>query len=397
MHRKALTLGASLVLICAPLLGQNKADAQNQVAIQPPEPLTGRSLDRLIRRLNDPDSEVRKAAAEAFQKNVGQYAMFSADYPRPQHTKKRREFQDLAKPYLPRLIALLDSRDNDVVTAASVALVVPGHEARQSSARLSQMILDPTRSENARGWAYWALPYVLPETEPVGPLVLKWLKSSERQAIETTVSGTEKDDGGKQQQTVRIPAVPITMDAGSSLCSGHTLVEVPYFLEIARGKYSSELRQMAISMLASFETDSKRAVPELWQLVHDPDPLIRQATATALMKITNDRKLVGKLETAFNLNADARDSLELEAHDYFEEGLDQSDREMLAKVRLEILPYMVTCDNGFFRRQAIRKLKRLGPAARPALPELRQALTASDKETRQLATEAIRTIEESSR
>jgi HEAT repeat protein len=392
MRRTALTLGATVVLLCATVFGQNKEDAA-----KPQEPLTGRSLDLVIRRLNDPDSKVRKAAAESFENSTGQYAEFNMDYPRPEHAKKRREFQDLARPYLTPLIALLISRDDDVVTAASVALGVVGHEARQASPKLTQVFLDPTRSPDARGFAFWGLRFVLPETEPVGPTVLKLLNSSERRAIEMAVSRTEEGDGGKQKQIVRIPPEPFEFDAGSLLCSGHTLVEVPYVLQVARGKYSSELRQMALSALGSFETDAKSAIPELWKLVHDADPLIRQAAAKALMKMTADPKLVGELETAFNLNADARGSLELEAMRYFEEGLERSDQEMLAKVRLKIMPYMVTCDNGFFRRQAIRKLTRLGPVAKPALPELRKALSASDEETRQLAAEAIREIEASTR
>jgi HEAT repeat protein len=381
MHRKALTFGALLVLFCAPLFGQNKHGAA-----RPQEPFTARSLDLLIRQLNDPDAKVGKAAAESVKDSIALYAVFSADYPRPEHRKKRREFQDLATPHLPRLIALLDSRNDDVVVAASLALGVVGHEAGRASAGLSQVFLDPTRSKDARGWAYWALGFVLPESEPLGPIVLKWLNSSERRSIEKVVARTD-----------RIPHEPLVFDVSELLHSGHTLVEVPYVVGVARGKFPSELRQIAISALGSFETDAKSAVPELWKLVSDPDPLIRQAAARALMKITADRKLVAKLETAFNLDAEAKHWLELEAEDYFEEGLDGSDQEMLANVRLKIMPYMVTCDNGFFRRQAIRKLKRLGTAARPALPELHQALSASEEETRQLADEAIRAIDPSRR
>jgi hypothetical protein len=64
MHRKPLTFCAMLVLLSAPLFGQNKEPAS-----KPPVPLTNRSLDLLIRQLNDPlsasDKETRDLATAA--------------------------------------------------------------------------------------------------------------------------------------------------------------------------------------------------------------------------------------------------------------------------------------------------------------------------------------------
>jgi hypothetical protein len=71
MHRKPLTFFAMLVLLSAPLFGQNKEPTP-----KPPEPLTSRSLDLLIQRLNDWDSKVREATAETSKDYVGQYAEF---------------------------------------------------------------------------------------------------------------------------------------------------------------------------------------------------------------------------------------------------------------------------------------------------------------------------------
>jgi hypothetical protein len=60
---------------------------------------------------------------------------------------------------------------------------------------------------------------------------------------------------------------------------------------------------------------------------------------------------------------------------------------------LEIAVATLKCCRGFHRRQTLRLLAEVGPPARSAIPEVRRLLGDSDPETRQLAREALHSID----
>ncbi len=163
---------------------------------------------------------------------------------------------------------------------------------------------------------------------------------------------------------------------------------VPILVDILRrhrsgGGPSAELRRSVAQILGQIGPRADPAVPDLLELLHDPDPQTRALAALALGKIgTSLDEVVPALAKLLDEPGDRLGALK---------GI----WELRARARGAIPALVVvmrTDADGELRWMATEALAKMGPTAQPALPQLIEALADPVPAVRSHAAESLRKI-----
>jgi HEAT repeat protein len=260
---------------------------------------------------------------------------------------------------------------------------------------------EATRAEHWQS-AVEALAPVLPRDRALGPIVLPILKKTQfpmdgkNPGGEPLVLGLANAD----HQNIAITA---TACAQMLIESDRTLIELPHLIEATSREYPRYVRLCALAVLPQFGAEASSAVASLEKLLSDDDVAIRAFAVIASAQIDGNAKQARlRLKESKLEGEDAR--LVQESVDGWFEQLNQLSRipepeppegieEGGMPFELEIYLDQAKSPHGFHRRAAIREIAKMGRAAKPALPALRDLLKHSEEATRQLAADAIRKIE----
>jgi HEAT repeat protein len=380
-----------LVLITVTSIVVNREMASGSDAPACP---TAKRLQSLVAQLNDAKPEVRKTGGEQLTRAVAEYSCYAISSPSVEQA--RSAFAEEAKPVQTNLIELLRHTDPVVVESAAIALGTIGSNAKPAAPALRLIVLDPKRTAPTRLVALANLAAVTPESESSETVARDFLKSDSAAKLEQVLSDCESSGYANPS----LSGHSIVVEASILLKSGHTTAEVPWLVMIARGAHPRYIRGAAICLLGEFAFDGKTAVPALMTLLKDKDKFIRYCAADALVAILNDRAEVAKVCAALDLSAAEKDDFtkRVDQHLFLNEAEMSALRENLREANggelLDPLRALVSSRNGFYRRAVIRGLGAVGPDARQALPDLRRAENEGDADTRLMAKQAIRQIEQ---
>ncbi len=404
MQRNFFVSAAILFSMICPAIAQN-----TRVAEEKP-------LRFWIQQLNDSDPMVRRKAAEVLSSKAEEFGVWDDGFFEAEWIKRRAAFRQEAKRLLPELLKVLRNdddplRDEYAAIVAAELIMALGPDSRTAQPDLEEIVLNNKASGMLRMMCAYALLTVIPEDEPVGPLVLKMLNALSIEQFEELNGDAqlEGDDTAKRifgdgkrgivamrhnSVATSIPAYAVPLAN-----SGHTKIEVPYLVKIALGAYPPMIRAMAIGTLGALGFDAKSAVPALQKLLKDEDRFVRVWAASSLMTIERDEKLIPELIKSLELIGKERDNCKSEFREYLrQQDLERKQWREIAKgaereVSLTLFVRMLNQGSSFHRRHAIQTLGLMGPGAKPAILEVRKALNDSDKDTRRMAAEAIRQIQ----
>jgi HEAT repeat protein len=175
-------------------------------------------------------------------------------------------------------------------------------------------------------------------------------------------------------------------------------------------------RAAVARLIATLEADARPVLPKLLSSMHDdPDKSVRSASLMAVSRVAEPEDAVTAFRKTLTSDVDASvrglaavrlgklgSAADLAAADLAGAMEDQEDNvarkaaDALIAIGAASVPPAadkLTSTSPNVRRLAVFVLGRLGPAASPALDELRKRLQDEDQEVRQLAELAIRRIE----
>lgn len=321
------------------------------------------------------------------------------DEPNPKEAARRDEFVKRGQERLHDLLRALENKDGEVVEEAANILAMLGSEARPALPQLRRC------AEQAKGMEVCALlsalVHILPEDEPVGPLMIACLESLPDGTFEKPekywmISLRDLSDSEGVEHFHRSVAFATTALMLVLAPAGRTRVEVPSLLWAASPKYPVAVRALALSVLAEFEEDATSALPGLQTLLMDENPLIRLYVGNAILCIKNDRAMLPELIKAMALDPELEKQFRDGAEKSFET-LQEQKAEMKESWRnpevangwIQSMLRGLKHGRGYQKRCAIKYLRSMGSAAWPAVPALVVALNDRDDETRTRAAGAI--------
>lgn len=141
------------------------------------------------------------------------------------------------------------------------------------------------------------------------------------------------------------------------------------------------IRLHAITALGDLGQQAVSATSELLQLLKNSDPNIRRAVLNALGGIHPDRKDMTKIMLQLGSEKRYADVMDI-AQQTGWEGIEMT----------QLLSTILLLPDVSLRRKAINLLENAGAEAKPALPEVTQALEDSDHEVRYMAARAMQHI-----
>jgi HEAT repeat protein len=348
-------------------------------------------LGQQIHNLAAEDLEVRKAAAKelfswikddgaAPAYSIGQYEMYEP--------VAVADFRRRAKPHLPKLIELLEHSDEGVAEAARLLVMRMGPAGKAAT----ETLLKEARDENSDWEDRWAavvvLLYITPETEAVIPKVLPLPKSVEKYSAAKN---------GFSFQLMNWMGIYWVDAIRTIIDSGHTSVEAPHLAKALLEPYPVDFRAMVTYLLGEMGRDAEAAVPTLEKLLDDEHEVVRWVAAESILKITLDEKRIPEIAERLKLAESEREAFEKAMVEHIEIWLSveewPADRDVPDETVRSFARAEVQFARGPRRRQALRMLANAGPAARAALPFIREVLNHKDEETRRLARIAMQRIQ----
>jgi len=349
------------------------------------------SVADAILGLNSPVKEIRSKSVEQLIKETDDLWEADSDLYTVEADKAGQNLISGAKPHLDQLITLLNSDHPESVSTAALVLAKLGADARSALPALQKLFQSQTTSTEVRTSVLAALLHITPGEKPLGPFVLDYLESlPDQQGRELKeLSGQI----GKDPYLGAGIAHAGIAYAGLIIAADRTLVETPFLAQATSPAYPLLIRVVSIDVLGHFQCDAESAVPALQKLLHDREELIQRSAALALVRIQHDPAKVQPLIQALRFNR--------EEEKKFRQSLDVilKERQQLKALSgsagaafVQELIGLLKCKNGFYRRQTIIALGDLGPAAKPAIPALKDFLQDSNQETARRAAEALRKI-----
>lgn len=146
-----------------------------------------------------------------------------------------------------------------------------------------------------------------------------------------------------------------------------------------------QVRSRAATALGQLGKEARPALEDLLEGIHDPAVSVRLACLDALTKLEADPQ--GIVQPLLRLMSSEKEARVLEvANSYFR-------YEGNRGVRLVPALVAVVKENGELREAAMLALAVMGPAARSAVPGLKEALTKAPRERRERLEEVIRILE----
>lgn len=376
------------VLFCTALVAQENNSG-------PEEPA---SISAAITGLNSPQEKVRSASAALLEEkcegsfsNPPEYKWFpfgqelNAD-----ESALHAEIRDCGKACFKDLRLALESHDAHVVRAATKVLALLGLEAGPTLPQLRK--LAEHAKDEERCAALHALVHILPEDEPVGPLVLAYLKSLPKDAI--ALQGMlEEPEIAYFHFSADFSSARIAREL---VRAGRTVVEVPSLVEAASPDYPVLVRAIALNVLALLKDEATSALPRLQALLHDESRVIRLYAGNAILCIEQDPAKLPEVVKAVGLNPEQQAKFRKCADQLFKSVLkEQEELELFAQdpdAAAQMVQHLIRVlkhGPAYHKRLAIRYLKHLGGEARAAVPALAMQLNAPHEEMRSQAAALI--------
>ena len=340
------------------------------------------SVAQHIRRLKSSNAELRQSAIDALS------ATFLTISALPSESGELTKLRKEALPLLPELITLLKHRDEEVAETAMRVIAALESEARAATDTLKEIIQDNQLSPAIRWQAAHALLCVTPETEAVTPFLLEVVASMPRLRERQTLSDDE----------LRLMSVGLLVPAVAEplLSSGHTNVEIPHLLQATTPAYPGDVRAFVIAILAEFGPDATEAVPTLRTLLQSQDHIVQACAADAILRIERDPDVMPELAVRLGLHDETLREFEQAAQALFDgrSEISETFREALVEKEAFILALLRSQlkARGPIRRETLRLIADVGPAANATAPDVRKLLDDRDAETRQLAAGALRRL-----
>lgn len=341
-------------------------------------------LGQWIADLGSDNEQTRKAASQ----ELGSYEHVFEVPGRDEDWDEIDRVRVEVKPHLQALQALLKSPYDDSRITAILLLAAIGQEASVANPVLLDILQSKEADEGVRQMAATALLFTTPPEQPVGPVLLKEIRSS------TKRQDQEEDDPVGGAAGAGIAAVGVTL---MLVTSGRTGTELPTLIELTRPEFSLGIRLTMIATLAELDAEAKPALPALRELLADEDRTVRVSAGSALLHIKGSLEefpdIAKRLELDDKENRQLREGLlqaERQRHDM---------RKWLRENAAELVPQLMRQmkrNNPTLQRQAIRMLGEIGPAAKSAIPDLVAASKSDVAATREAALEALQEIDTSS-
>lgn len=380
-------LGIVVLFLLTPAKGQVPIYAVPDVKLEQPA-TAGKPLGFWIDRLHSEYPNARARAVEMIDEGYPQAQdIWELGFVGHDTISLLEGIRTEIKPHVPMLLDLLKrTKDEDVFSTSAALLTVMGLEAHSIAPDVKRLILRNELNGQERMSAFLLLLSVIPEDQPVGPVMIELLKAMPEK--------TRKDIAENSALETVGFCIPIT--AGSLIRTGHTKVEVPYLVKVAQGDFPIFVRALAIGTLGSLEFEARAAVPALEKLLRDKDLNIQYMAAGALMTIQQEQLQLPAIVEALGVKGQKRREIEQGWEEYFEsKNRERKQLEAIVQERDLLFPtlaYLLKHGHGCHRRHAIRRIAIIGREAKFALPDLKKALGDDDEETRQLAADAIRAI-----
>ncbi len=378
-------------------------------------------LKQLVADLAGPSASARETAQseiEAFCEPFGYPYDDSIGFD-PETRKWLMAYRREATPLLPEILKLLDRDDPDVVASAAALLSVAGPEAKAAIPKLKSVVensrplamVDDSNAlvynQKMMGVYLYALPGALvsvwPPDKPVTPQLLKLVAKARIEQFgnfDLKELYEPKEDATQMTTRHNWHAVSFMIDllARSLLSSGRTRIEVPVLAQAASDESSTTMRIIAMGVLAEFGNEATAALPTLRQCLKDKNIWLRRVAAQTILQIERDPSQIESLIVSIGLSEKQSRDFDEDAREQFAQ-IRQEEKELIDRLKgggEESLPMclgMLKHGRNFHQRKALAYLAMLGPAAKSAVPALKERLNDHDEEIRKLAAEVLRRIE----
>ena len=338
------------------------------------------AIPQLVVSLNDPDKNVRLAAAYALS-------------------------QIRVKEAVPHLVDLLKDPDKDVHLAAVVALgqigaaawlVVPPpvdllNDFKVAVPQLVVSLNDPDRG--VRRAAADALGHIGPGAKAAVPPLVDLLKDPDKDLRRAAVVALGRIGAAAKaavpQLVVSLNAPDMDVRLAAADALGHigpgAKAAVPPLVDLLKDP-DKDLRRAAFDALGHIGPGAKAAVPPLVDLLKDPDKDLRRAAVVALGRIGAAAKAAVP-QLVVSLKDPDKDVCRAAAEVLGKIGSD-------AKDAVPQLVVLLNDPDQFVRWTAVDALGQIGAEAKAAIPHLVQLLKDPDKDVCRAAAEALATVSE---
>ncbi len=375
------------------------------VLISPSKAEDRRPLKELLTDLGSETRSVRQTAQRALE--------FGSDLPshplhpvrfHPKVWERLELLRDEAKPLLPEILALMDHEGTDVVASALHVVTMMGSDARPAIPKLNKLLADHREDGIIAISAGRALLTVLPENQPVTPLIIAAFEKSPARRTwdrELQEAGDANPNRGSESPNGAFFGINFCAEMlwTNLLAAGRTRVEVPALAQVVSTSSSLSAKLVAIGVLAGLGTEAEAALPVLYKQLQDPNELVRLSAAVASVLIERNPDNIAILAKKLSRNEEERTDLQVGAREVLKEG-NQLDVAIIESMK-ESVEFGVTACLGmlkhgrnFHQRKALAYLAKLGPAAKSAVPALNERLSHPDEEIRRLVAETLRRIKE---
>ena len=311
------------------------------------------------------------------------------------HTEEGSKFLVNAKPLVSQITALLRHRDAKVANAAMVLLTRMGTHAQAAAPAICHLANNEKKPQSIRWQAAQTLFFVMPETKPV---LCKILPRLDSKATFFTMYTTTDCKQCIESAERRVWSMYGHMIAMQMVNSGHTQVEVPCLINTATRARTRTTRAIAATVLAILASEVPLKVPGASALLRDSGvPHVRKMAAIAILHSRQTSRLTAAMIRYLRLDKDDRDEIEHSVRDSLELNR-KAHNELVMFARddptraLPAFGYQIQFGRGPARREAIRVIKDVGPAAKPVVPLLKKMLKHEDAETGRLAADALAKI-----
>ena len=344
-------------------------------------------IQTLKNKLNDPDANFRRHAAETVGK-IGPevvQALVGALKDENEVVRKAAAF-DLwrlgpeAKAAVPTLIEMLKDKDKEVRLMAARVLEGIGPAAKAAVPALIEVFKD--KDENVRVGAAEALGKIGPEAVPA---LIEVFKDEDIGVRGKVVSALRKMGLEPKKEVAALIEVLNDEDSGVrwrvAKAKGNISTEVvPALIKTLKDE-DERVRWYAVGALGLIGPDAKAAVPALIEVLKDEDGVVRGEVAEALGKIGPGAKAAVPALIEVLKDGDKSDRLgALVALG----GISTA-----AKAAVPALIRALKDEDVFVREQAAQALKNIGSEAKAGVPTLIRALKDEDVFVRWRAAEAL--------
>lgn len=373
------------------------------------EPLTAETptadpvpLKLLIEQLTSADSRLRGAAVNNLRERTGPLDDWN-DLLDQETAAARRRLRDEARPLLPQIISFVNGPDGESRKAAVELLGTLGSAATPAIPALQKLVLTTGPDLEEDGWSgLWAMLQILPEDQPIGPFLLRYVETFSPEVQEAMRSlwteATQSLQGPVTSEFVS-GSIAIGMYAGTiavpMIHMGHTTIELPFLVQATSPKYPPFVRGIAIGILGTFEREAAPAIPALRLLLDDPEPAVRYLAASALMRIEQRPDAIEELSATLRLSDEQEAVFATRAKKHLADKREEraQRRNWQPDWDVAIAAALLKDHRGTQRRYALRMLQDAGLQAYAAVPAIVELLQDPNAETRAAAIEALWAID----